>query len=909
MEIVRATGVCKSYGGVRALHEVDIDIGAGEVHALCGENGAGKSTLIKILSGAIAPDHGQVAIGGQPLTPSVHAASALGVGVIHQESVACPDLDAVDNVYVGRELRGGGGLWLQRSSMEQQTRAWLAELGESIDVARPVGELSVAQRQMIGMARALSQRCRLLIMDEPTASLSTREAETLFGIVRRLREQGVGILYVSHRMDEIFDLADRVTVLRDGGRVGTHAIGDIGREKLIELMVGREIEPWSSDTTRSDAGPRPTLLAVRNLSRKGEFVDISFDVAAGEVVGLAGLVGAGRSEAASAVFGVVDYDQGSVVVDGEPLPQYSIAASIRRGVAFVPEDRQHLGLILRMSVVQNLSLVVLRGLTRCGLVRRRAEHELAARLAQDWQVRAARLDMPAEALSGGNQQKLVLGKWLAANPRVLLLDEPTRGVDVAAKAEIHRRIRQLASQGMATVVISSELPEILRLADRIIVLCEGRLTGELSREEASEKKILELALPVAASARRGQFDSGQFDSGHSESGHGLKRSAASLPISRPIDGATAPPSNPDSPASDRRASRDRGAAPQTPSGSAFRARLLVARKRLAKMRLCRQLTGRLRLGGRESGLLALLVLTIAGVGFLRPSFLSLDNLRDIAAEAAPTAIVACAVTLVIVTGEIDISVGSIAGFTAAVLGICCYGAEPLMSVPAGTACALAVALAVGMVNGVLVTQGKVPSIIATLGMLTILRGITKLVMQGEDIRGRPDALRDIATGKILGVPISVWLAALITIGAALAAQRTALGRRIYAVGSNVRAAPLWGVSVGWTKFFVFAFTGFLTGVATIVLAPKNSIIQPNLGEGLELLAVTCVVVGGTSISGGRGTIVGTLIAVLLLSLVPTALTFVGAPPQWRLAIQGAFILAAVLADHLAKRRPAQGVAL
>ncbi len=836
VEVALAAGVSKSFGGIQALTNVSINVRVGEVHALCGENGAGKSTLIKILSGFYAPEAGHVEIGGQPLPASVHAASELGVSVIHQESVACPDLDAVDNVFVGRELRTAGGLFLHRRAMRFQTRQLLARLGENVDVDRPVGELPIAQRQMIGMARALSQQCRLLIMDEPTASLSARETETLFRIIRHLRSEGVGILYVSHRMEEIFAMADRITVLRDGRHVATRRANEVTAATLIELMVGRDSEPLAIELPSTGVSSSATRLEVTGLSRNGDFADISLSVRGGEVVGLAGLVGAGRSEVVNAIFGATDYDHGSVLVDGQPLDKSSIAASIRRGLALAPEDRQHEGLILPMSVAENLSLTVLRSLSRFGLICGKAERELVTRLANDLRVRAARLTMPAESLSGGNQQKLVLGKWLATQPRILILDEPTRGVDVGAKAEIHRRIRGLTSEGMATLVISSELPEILRLSDRIIVLREGRIAGELARSEATEQKILQLALPATT--------------------------GAATTATRQTQG---------------------------PTGSRSRWREVLRR--------------------REVWLLAMLITVFAVVGAIKPSFLSTGNLLDIGADAAPTAIIACAVTLVIITGEIDISVGSLAGLTAAVLGLCCYGPNPPMSVAAGTACAVGTALGVGVINGLLVTLGRVPSIIATLGMLTVLRGITKLIMQGNSIEGRPNSLRDLATGAGAGLPNSVWLATAVAVVIALVARQTPLGRRIYAVGSNAKAAPLLGISVGMTKFTVFALSGLMTGVAAIMLAPKNSIIQPNLGEGLELLVVTCVVVGGTSISGGRGTILGTVLAVLFLSLIPTALTYVGAPPQFRLAVQGGLILAAVLADQLMRsRRPRGGMA-
>jgi ABC-type sugar transport system ATPase subunit/ribose/xylose/arabinose/galactoside ABC-type transport system permease subunit len=834
--LARVAGVSKSFGGVHALTNANLELRAGEVHALCGENGAGKSTLIRILAGIYAPDSGQVVIDGRDVQPGIDSADDLGVAVIHQESVACPDLDAVDNIFVGREPRRLAGLLLDRRAMRRQTQELLSRLGESIDIFRPTGELPLAQRQMIGIARALSQRCRLLIMDEPTASLSERETKTLFRIINQLRDQGVAILYVTHRLEEVFALADRVTVLRDGKNVATRPVCELTANRLIELMVGREIEPIDEKHNQLLDSAAKVLLDVQGLTSAGQFDDVSLAIHAGEVVGLAGLVGAGRSELALAIFGIARYDDGAVLVSGSPLPPNGIAGSIHRRLALVPEDRQHLGLVLPMSMAANISLTVLRSLTRWGIIRRRQEHDLARRMVNDLDIRAASTSMPAESLSGGNQQKLVLGKWLATQPRVLILDEPTRGVDVGAKAEIHRRIRQLARGGMATLVISSELPELLRLCDRIVVMREGQVAGEVSRRDANEQNLLELALPLGTAAER--------------AGNRLRHDSS-----------------------------------------------------VRRLSAVRQLLLR-----REVWLLAMLLVTVSIVGAISPSFLSPTNLLDIAADAAPVAIMACAVTLVIVSGEIDISVGSLLGLTAAIMGLLCYGETPRLSVPAAVICSLFVALGVGAINGLLVTRGRVPSIIATLAMLTVLRGVTKLIMRGTDIQGRPESLREFATGRMLGVPVSVWVALVIASLVWILTRYTPLGRRIYAVGSNPKAASLLGISVGLTRCFVFALSGLLAGVAAIVLAPKNSLIQPNMGESLELLVVTCVVVGGTSISGGRGTIAGTLLAVLLLSLVPTALTYIGAPPQWRLAIQGAFILAAVVADTLMRPRRVAGAA-
>jgi rhamnose transport system ATP-binding protein len=493
--LIRIHHVSKSYGGVHALVDVSLDIEPGEIHALVGENGAGKSTLIRILSGSVEPDDGEVVIAGDTLLPgNVAAAEAAGIAVIHQEVVVFPHLSTRDNIFVGREPRRWGGLVLDHATMHRETQALLERLGEHFDATKPVGELPLAQRQMVGIARSLSQRCRLLIMDEPTASLSAHETEVLFRIILQLKAEGVSVLYVSHRLEEVFTLADRVTVLRDGRHVGTSAIQDIDQAGLIKLMVGRELlAVEQSERVRSEG--REVLLQVEGLTRRGAFTDVSFQVRAGEIVGMAGLVGAGRSEVAETIFGVYRPDAGHVCVAGKALPFGSVTAANAFGVALVPEDRQHLGLVLPMTIGENLTLAVLQTLAHYGLRSARREREVAERLMRELHVRAASVDVPAETLSGGNQQKLVLGKWLAAVPRVLMLDEPTRGVDVGAKAEIYRLIRQLAGQGMATLLISSELPEILAMSDRVLVMRNGSISGELFRKEATQERILELALP------------------------------------------------------------------------------------------------------------------------------------------------------------------------------------------------------------------------------------------------------------------------------------------------------------------------------------------------------------------------------------------------------------------------------
>ena len=498
--LIDVQGIGKSYVGVRALDGVSMAIAPGEIHALCGENGAGKSTLIKVLSGSVMPDAGQVLMEGRPLTlGNVRAAEASGIAVIHQESVAFPHLDAQDNIFVGREPRRLAGLLLDRKKMLAETRGLLARLGEAIDPRTPVGELPMAQRQMVGMARALSHRCRLLIMDEPTASLSSRETEVLFRIIRQLKAEGVSILYVSHRLEEIFLLSDRVTVFRDGKHIGTRITAEITQDELIRMMVGREllqVEGAVKAQAAGVGGEGEVLLQVDGLSRQGSFRQITFQVRKGEIVGMAGLVGAGRSEVAQAIFGADKPDAGVIRVGGKALRPGSIQAALDAGIALVPEDRQHLGLILPMSVAANLSMATITQLTTAGLISSAREKNLAQRQIDDLRVKTANSAVAAQTLSGGNQQKLVIGKWLATNPRVLILDEPTRGVDVGAKAEIYKLIRKVAESGMAVLVISSDLPEVLLLSDRILVMRAGAIAGELSRGDATQERILALAMPA-----------------------------------------------------------------------------------------------------------------------------------------------------------------------------------------------------------------------------------------------------------------------------------------------------------------------------------------------------------------------------------------------------------------------------
>ena len=486
---VRFERITRRFPGVQALSNVSLEIAAGSCHALCGENGAGKSTLGKILAGIHTPDSGRLFVHGQEVRfASPRDALTAGVGMVHQELAFCDNLSVAENLCLGT-LPSRGGL-LDRDAMAERATAMLAEIGTTLDVWRTVGSLTIAQQQMVQIAMAVSGGARVIIFDEPTSSLSQVEADRLYELIGRLRARDVACIYVSHRMPEVFRLCDTVSVLRDGQHVGTRPIAGLSEHELVQMMIGRPLAEYV---------PRPEgvvlgdeVLRVDGLSSPGKFHDISFSLRAGEVLGIAGLVGAGRSEVAQALFGLDHARRGAVVVRGKVATLKKPSEAIGLGLGLVPEDRKRQGLIPQESALHNLSLSILQRLSRLTWLRRREERRVASEFFDRLRVRAASLDTVVAGLSGGNQQKIVLARWLAARATVLMLDEPTRGVDVGAKAEIHGLIGELAARGSAILLISSELPEILTLASRILVLRGGRLVGELTREQATQDRLLRL---------------------------------------------------------------------------------------------------------------------------------------------------------------------------------------------------------------------------------------------------------------------------------------------------------------------------------------------------------------------------------------------------------------------------------
>ena len=491
--ILQVRGLTKTFAGVKALHDVQLNLRRGEVHALMGENGAGKSTFMRILSGLESPDSGEILLDGNPLTSkTVREAQRSGISMIHQEILAVPELTVAQNIFLGRELTGWLPGWLDNRSINNEAERLLARLGVVINVRAKMKDLSVAGQQMVEIAKAISHNAKVIIMDEPTSALSHKEVAVLFTLINELKQKGVAIIYISHKLEEVGQLANTITVLRDGKYIGTHPAAELDSHSLIKLMVGREIDNLFPATSATIG---PEVIRVNRLSRHGQFLDITFTLHQGEILGIGGLMGAGRTELARAIFGLERPDSGDIYLKGQRADITSPQEAIRNGIGYVSEDRKGWGFIPQLSVRHNLTLASLPAHAKGPFVDAKREMTSVDRMIHELRIKTAGPDQKVTHLSGGNQQKVVIGKALLALPALLILDEPTRGIDVGAKFEIYKLIRQLAADGIALIVISSELPELLGLSDRILVLEKGKQTALLTKEDATPETILRYAMP------------------------------------------------------------------------------------------------------------------------------------------------------------------------------------------------------------------------------------------------------------------------------------------------------------------------------------------------------------------------------------------------------------------------------
>jgi ribose transport system ATP-binding protein/rhamnose transport system ATP-binding protein len=820
----------KSFPGVKALDRVSFSCVEGEVHALVGENGAGKSTLMKILAGALQPDGGTIYFHGQPVRfHDPLSAQQHGISIIYQEFNLLPFLSVSENITLGREPHNRLG-WIDQAERDRLARKALEQLDTPLPLSAPVYELSVAQQQIVEIAKAISQEAGLIVMDEPTAALSQPEVQRLFGVISSLKSRGITIIYVSHRMEEIFTIADRVTVLKDGGHVGTLPVAETDEAQIIKMMVGRELEQLYPPL--GENGRREVLLESSGLCVGDQVQDVSFELKAGEIVGVAGLVGSGRTALARAIFGAEKITGGRLLLRGRTYHPASPASSIRSGFGFVTDDRKAEGLVLGLPLRENVALPSLGERQRLGFVNEKLERAVVNRTVGELQIQTPSLEKPVQYLSGGNQQKVVLGKWLSvqstpeqlSGPEVILFDEPTRGIDVGAKSEVYNLMRRLADRGKAILMLSSELPEILGMSDRILVMRDGRLAGELSREEASQEAILTLAAGASTSARR--------------------------------------------------------------SGSAEA--LLQASQVSRGERLRSWLAGN---QGVITVYAVLILLYLFGLS-ASESFRSASNLFSILRQAVALGLVSIGQTLIILAGGIDLSVSSVVTL-AALFGAGLIQGRVEMILPAVLLC-LGVGVLFGLVNGSLWGYLGVEPFIVTLGTFSIGRGIALVFARGP-VGWVPPLYQQFAYADIGPIPFAVIFFFAVLIAGILMLKKTILGRRIYAVGGNPEASRLSGIPVRRVRLLAFVLSGLTAAVTGLYMASRMGSGDPNIGPGFELDSITAVVVGGTVLGGGRGGLIGTLGGVLLVATLSNLLNLMNVDNWYQQVIKGLILLIAVAA--------------
>ncbi len=831
--VLSAHHISKQYPGVQALADVGFDVRAGEVHALIGENGAGKSTLVGVLGGAITDFQGDVIVDGRDQRfASPRDALAAGIAVIPQELHLVTSLTVAENIYLGREPRTAAGL-IDRAALNRRARAQLDAIGaDGITPEVRLGALPAADRQMVAIAHALSYDARCLIMDEPTAALGNADAARLDRLIRELVSRGVGIVYISHKLDEVLRLAHRVTVLRDGRRVETRPASGLTQPAMVRLMVGRDFVPATLPPVPTAAADvlRVDGLQVPDPLRPGRdrLHDISFVVRAGEIVGLAGLIGAGRTDLLLALVGGAEAKaSGRISVDGKAYHPHDPAHARDCGMMLLPEERKASGIFPDLSVGRNITVSALARVGALGWIHRQRERIAMVERMRDAGVRAAGPDVPIAWLSGGNQQKALLARCLFASPRVLLLDEPTRGIDLAARAEIYAEIHALAAQGMAVVLCSSEMSEVLTQSHRLLVFRAGRIVAEFDQPDATEERVLAAASGPAVPTR-----------------------------DEPPPPATPPPR------------RDRW------------------RRRV----------------GRYAGMFGLaLVLVLAIVTSPvrggRLVFLDLGNLTDIVRQVAEKGILAVGMTVVIIAGGIDLSVGSLLAFAATMSALLWMRAgmgfvSTILLVVAATA-------AWGWVNGIITARWRLPAFIVTLATMSAARGAARYLSGGSAIPlgfgpgGAPASVRFLAAPVLPFVPAPalIFLITAAVVGVYLA--RTRAGRYVYAIGDNPVAARLAGIRVAWHTVSVYVIAGALAGIAGLVHCAQLQQGNPNDGVAYELDAIAATVIGGTALSGGVGTVGGTIVGVLIIGIIGNAMGLNNVDANLQLILKGVIIVVAV----------------
>ena len=867
-------GIEKRFNGVPALSAASLEVRRGEVHALIGQNGAGKSTLIKILTGYYSKDAGEIWFDGTPFhAESPKDAQAGGISTIYQEINLVPYRSVAENICLGREPRRFGFLDWKR--MHREAEELLHQFKIKIDVRQPLSAYTTAIQQMVAIARAVSFEAKLVIMDEPTSSLDDHEVSVLFAVIRQLKASGISVIFVSHKLEELYAVCDRVTVMRDGRTVVTGILTGFSRLDLVTTMIGRALESVGDEQTAfresahsSDQRARSSLLAVRNLAVGRKVIDASLQLTAGEIVGLAGLLGSGRTELARAVFGADKPDRGEMEYDGTAFAPEGPASAITAGIGFCSEDRKLDGIVPDMSVRENLTLALLPHLARAGVVDWDKQREVVEQFVRRLAIKCSSSDQPIRELSGGNQQKVLLARWLCMNPRLLILDEPTRGIDVGAKAEIQSLIGQLASQGLGVLMISSEMEEILEGSDRVFVLREGKTVANLNRQQISEEAIMAAMADGTAALHQGGG-----------------------PVTPPFNGistANRPPL--------ATLALDT-VEPPVPLPKTFQQEPAVTKLPPTRGRIlpaARPWLNQLRRRGTLVALFALILFNL----FFTPHFVSWQTLNVNLTQVCTIVIVAVGMTLVIGTAGIDLSVGSLMAISGALAPIIFLG--KWVPIPLGVGVTLAFIVPVlvaglfGWFNGWLITRFRIQPIVATLVLFIAGRGIAQVLTNGNLQPFTVPSFQVIGLGRPFGIPFQAILMALLVGGAAWVLHRTVFGRQLLAIGGNEEAARLSGIPVTRVKRSVYLISGLCAGIAGLIVIAINSSSDANLvGLGMELDAIAAVAVGGTRLTGGHATVVGTLLGALIIQLVRYTLLANGVPDSVAHVVKGGIIVASV----------------
>jgi galactofuranose transport system ATP-binding protein len=871
-------GIEKRFNGVPALSGASLEVAPGEVHALIGQNGAGKSTMIKILTGYYTKDAGEIWFNGAPFhANSPKNAQAGGISTIYQEINLVPYRSVAENICLGRAPRRFG--FLDWPRMHREAEELLAHFKVEIDVRQPLSAYTTAIQQMVAIARAVSFEAKLVIMDEPTSSLDDHEVAVLFDVVRQLKASGVAVIFVSHKLEELYAICDRVTVMRDGRTILSGTLAGLSKLDLVTTMIGRALASAGDEQTAfresahgAEQGPGGRLLNVRNLSAGRKVTDASLQLSAGEIVGLAGLLGSGRTELARAVFGADRPDGGEMEFDGTAFAPETPAAAIAAGIGFCSEDRKLDGVVPDMSVRENLTLALLPHLARAGVVDREKQREVVDRFIRRLAIKCSSSDQPVRELSGGNQQKVLLARWLCMNPRLLILDEPTRGIDVGAKAEIQSLIGQLAADGLGVLMISSEMEEILEGSDRVFVLREGKTVAKLEREQISEEAIIAAMADGTAALHQG-------DRSMTAAINGVTRADRTAPSAVPF----------------------KAGEPVVPPPRSIEPEPAKVRKVLTHPTHWPWLN-QLRRRGTLIALLALILFNL----FFTPHFVSWQTLNVNLTQVCTIVIVAVGMTLVIGTAGIDLSVGSLMAISGALAPIIFLGKWVPVPLGIGVPLAFIVPIIVtslfGWFNGWLITRFRIQPIVATLVLFIAGRGIAQVLTNGNLQPFAVPSFQFIGLGRPFGIPFQAFLMVLLVVGAAWVLRQTVFGRQVLAIGGNEEAARLCGIPVNRVKRSVYLISGFCAGIAGLIVIAINSSSDANLvGLGMELDAIAAVAVGGTRLTGGYATVIGTLVGALIIQLVRYTLLANGVPDSVAYVVKGGIIVASVWIQQKASR--------